>query len=247
MTFKDHFSKQSNHYREFRPSYPSELFDFIFDLCDERELAWDCACGTGQASSALAQGFRQVLASDASQAQINGASGVENISFHCFPAENSSFDDNSFDLITVAQALHWFQLKEFFEECKRVLKKWAPLVVWSYGLSSISPEIDNLCFDLYQNTLGDYWPPERLLVEEAYQSISFPFTHVTRHKQFSMKKNWSREQFIGYLSSWSATQHFIDAGNDDPLKGFEEKIERYWKGSDKKLVVWPLIVVEARD
>lgn len=247
MTFKDHFSNQSLSYRDFRPSYPKELFDFIFELISEHVLAWDCACGSGQASSDIAKGFKQVIASDASQKQLEQASGSANVSFECFPAEKSPFENQSVDLITVAQALHWFQLETFFAECKRVLKPHAPLVVWSYGLSAINPDIDKLCLALYRDTLGKFWPPERQMVEDAYASIEFPFTQVKRHSQFSMQQAWSREQFIGYLSSWSATQAYKKACQENPLDAFEKELAFFWKASENKIIHWPLIVIEARD
>lgn len=247
MTFKDHFSNQSTSYHNFRPTYPKELFDFIFSLTPEHELAWDCACGSGQASNDIAKGFLQVIASDASQAQLAQAQGSTNVRFECFPAECSSFEKNSVDVICVAQALHWFQFDKFFEECKRVLKPHAPLVVWSYGLSSISAEIDQLCLELYQGKLDQYWPAERRLVENAYASIEFPFKQVIRHSQFSMQQEWSREQFIGYLRSWSATQGYINAGYENPLIDFEKELDKYWKASVIKTIHWPLIVIEARD
>jgi len=247
MTFKDHFSNQSLSYRDFRPSYPKTLFDFIFGLTVEHELAWDCACGSGQASSDLAKGFKQVIASDASQSQLEKAQGSANVIFECFPAEKSPFQDQSVDLICVAQALHWFKFDDFFAECKRVLKQGAPLVVWSYGLSTISPEIDKLSLELYAGKLNNYWPPERRMVENAYQEIEFPFNQVNRYAQFSITQTWSRMEYIGYLRSWSATQAYISAGFENPLLDFEKILSAYWKEGEVKLIQWPLVVIEVRD
>jgi len=247
LTFKDHFSSQTRQYHDYRPNYPDSLFEYLFGLCKQHDLAWDCACGSGQASSALAKGFRQVLASDASASQIAQAKGTGNVRFACFPAENSTFLNNSVDVITVAQALHWFDSSAFFKECKRVLKENAPLVVWSYGLSEINESIDALVFELYQDVLGAYWPPERRMVENAYADIHFPFQQVQRLDHFQMQQQWSREQFVGYLSSWSAVAQFQKTQHKNPLSEFEKRLAHLWAASSIKTINWPLIVIVAND
>ena len=77
MNFKDHFSRLAAHYASFRPRYPPALFDYLEECCPRRDCAWDCACGSGQATLALATRFAAVIATDASAAQLawtmNGA------------------------------------------------------------------------------------------------------------------------------------------------------------------------------
>jgi ubiquinone/menaquinone biosynthesis C-methylase UbiE len=247
LTFKDHFSSQTQQYHDYRPNYPDSLFEHLFNLCEEHDVAWDCACGTGQASSALAIGFKQVVASDASASQIAQARGAVNIRFECFPAERSIFSEHSVDLISVAQALHWFEFDAFFKECKRVLKQGAPLVVWSYVLSEINENIDALVLELYQDVLGAYWPPERRLVENAYADIRFPFKQVQRLNDFQMQQRWSRAQFMGYLSSWSAVAQFQKVHYENPLGEFEKRLTHLWDEKSIKTIRWPLVLIVARD
>lgn len=103
---KDIFSKQANSYAKYRPLYPEELFDHILQFVTERNCVWDCATGNGQAAIALAPHFKQVIATDISEKQLSLAKRYENIQYQFAAAEHTNFPDNSFDLITVAQAYH---------------------------------------------------------------------------------------------------------------------------------------------
>jgi tRNA/tmRNA/rRNA uracil-C5-methylase (TrmA/RlmC/RlmD family) len=51
----DHFSIQSREYANYRPTYPEELFEWIASNADRKDIAWDCACGSGQATTGLSQ------------------------------------------------------------------------------------------------------------------------------------------------------------------------------------------------
>src|ERR671914_1771233 len=141
--FKDLFSNHSKEYAHSRPNYPGPLFDFLVELVHRRNLAWDCATGTGQAAVLLSEYFDQVIATDASKEQIKNAQPRNNIRYEVFPAEKTTLANNSVDLITIAQALHWFDLDEFYKEVKRVLRKGEDnrrgctragiIAAWAYG------------------------------------------------------------------------------------------------------------------
>jgi len=59
-------------------------------------------------------------------------------------AEKTLFGDNSFDLISVAQAIHWFDFKAFYSEVKRTLKHGGLLAVIAYGLLKINLDADKI-------------------------------------------------------------------------------------------------------
>ena len=160
IQFKDHFSAQAGAYVKYRPGYPNELFKHLASLAPARELAWDCATGTGQAALGLVNHFDKVIATDASAKQISNAIPHEKIDYRVAPAEHAPIADNAVDLVVVAQALHWFETASFFAETKRVLKDRGIIAVWSYNLLRASPEVDAIIDDFYENTLGEYWPPE---------------------------------------------------------------------------------------
>ena len=182
MSFKDkdHFSGHAACYQQFRPNYPDALFTYLAALCPAHELAWDCATGNGQAAVALAPHFERVIATDASAQQIDQAGPHPNVEYLVAPADKAPINDGIVDLVTVAQALHWFDVKSFYAEVNRSLKSGGVLAVWCYQLHSINPEIDSIVTQLYSGIVGPYWPPERKIVEDGYKSLPYRSTNLPR-------------------------------------------------------------------
>lgn len=230
MTFKDHFSTQSFDYSKYRPDYPLELYDYILSQVKEKECAWDCGTGNGQAAVVLSQYFKKVYATDPSAEQIKNAIQKSNIEYHIAPAENSMLPENSINLITVAQALHWFHFEDFFAEARRVAKHGALIAVWCYENCFVDEATDKIFQRFYNQLLGEYWAPERKHVENAYSTIPFPFAGV-QEKIFYMKKKWNLNEFIGYLSTWSAVQKYIKINGVNPLSLVENDFRQAWKNS----------------
>ena len=238
QTCKDHFSGHSRSYAEFRPTYPESLFSFLADCCARRQLAWDCATGNGQAARALTEYFEQVIGTDASEAQIQSAKSKPGIEFHVARAEESALDDNSIDLITVAQALHWFDIASFFDEAQRVLAPGGVLAVWSYERCFVDPDCDLLLKELYADILRSYWPPERKLVEEGYQGIELPMSSIAP-PEFAMQIDWMAAEMLGYLRTWSASRRYLMDKGSDPLSLIEGRLLDAW-GAGSRQVSWPL-------
>jgi ubiquinone/menaquinone biosynthesis C-methylase UbiE len=240
-TFHDHFSGVASRYADFRPHYPGILFDYLAGLARKNSVVWDCAAGNGQATIDLAARFDKVIATDASRDQIASARPHPNIEYHVAPAEQSGLPDASVSLITVAQAMHWFDLERFYAEAKRVLEPEGVLAVWAYGINQVAGEaVNQLVQDYYTNIVGPYWPPERKLVEEGYRSISFPFTELTT-PAFRMEAHWTLDQLIRYFSTWSATTRYIKANGMNPLESLAAGLAREWGDPNSpRLVDWPL-------
>lgn len=241
--FADHFSAVSGAYADFRPSYPRALFDWLAEIAPGKSLAWDCACGSGQASVDLAERFECVVATDASDKQLAGARPHPRIDFRQAPAEASGLADGSVDLITVAQALHWFDLPRFYAEAKRVLKPGGVLAVWSYGIQTVEgEEVNALVQRFYHETVGAYWPPERKLVEEGYRTFDFPFAEFGA-PAFEMSVPWPMAQLLGYFSSWSATGRYVAEKGENPVVGLAEEMARVWGSPESaRTVTWPLAI-----
>lgn len=240
MSFKDHFSGHASDYARFRPRYPAELFDYLARIAPGRDRAWDCATGNGQAAVALAEHFARVIATDASAQQIANAEPHARVEYRVAPAELSGLHSESVDLVTVAQALHWFDIPAFFDEAHRVLRAGGIVAVWAYNLVTISPDIDALMLHFYRETTGPFWPAERDIVEAGYRTIVFPFEEITP-PDIAMEAEWNLEQVLGYLRTWSATQKFIAARGFDPVDGVAREILRLWpKSEERKRVAWPL-------
>ena len=237
-SFKDHFSGHSSSYAEYRPTYPNSLFSFLADCCVQLGLAWDCATGSGQAALSLTPYFEKVVASDASEAQIEAAESNPKIEYHVAAAEASGLDDDSIDLITVAQALHWFDIPGFFDEAQRVLAPGGVLAVWSYKRCFVDSDCDEVINELYTNIVGPYWPPERKLVDEGYRSIELPMPSISS-PEFAMKAHWSADEMLGYLLTWSSSQRYLKERGSNPLALIEDRLRAIW-GDGRREVAWPL-------
>ena len=239
--FKDHFSGVAGRYANFRPHYPAALFDHLAAIVPRTSTVWDCAAGSGQATLDLAARFAKVIATDASHEQIASATPHPRIEYRVAPAEQSELPDGSVSLVTVAQALHWFDLERFYAEARRVLKPEGVIAVWAYGINQVEGEtVNQLVQDFYANTVGPYWPPERKLVEDGYRSISFPFTTIAP-PVFRMEAQWTMEQLLGYFSTWSATNRFIKARGFNPLEPLAVELSRAWGNVNlPREITWPL-------
>ncbi len=240
--FKDHFSSLSQDYATHRPGYPAALFDTLATLTREHELAWDCATGTGQAARGLAGHYARVVATDASAAQIAAAPVHPGIEFLVAPAEASGLPDHCADLITVAQAAHWFDLPAFYKEARRVLKPGGVLAIWCYERLSVEPAVDEIVETFYGDRLGPYWPPERRHVEAGYRDLPFPFDELPA-PELEMEARWNPDQLMGYFSTWSAVKAYRQAVGEDPLPALRDSLAAAWISlASAKTIKWPLSV-----
>jgi ubiquinone/menaquinone biosynthesis C-methylase UbiE len=226
------FASVAREYASFRPGYPAELFEWLARSCARRDAAWDCGCGSGQASTALAQHFAAVSATDVSAEQLAAARPHPRVNYSIAAAERSGLPDASVDLVTVAQALHWFDVDAFYAEARRVARPGAVLAVWTYPRPEfVAPELDRVFLDFYSGVVGPYWPPERRHVESHYRSLPFPFEEMP-HPPFGLELTWSFEQVIGYAGSWSATANYRKALRRDPLPLLRERLREVWPGHE---------------
>ncbi len=242
MEFKDHFSIQAREYARSRPQYPTGLFKWLSSLVENHEQAWDVATGNGQAAVALSPHFHQIIATDASQEQIKHAFHKPNIHYKIAAAEKSGIKENSIDLITVAQALHWFNFSQFYQEVHRVAKKNAIIAAWAYQLVNINEQLDLIIRHFYENTVGSYWPLERKYIDQSYRTIPFPFP-VVEAPRFQMEKSWTLDQLVNYLLTWSAVQNYIRKNRQNPVDLIIDKLDRTWgDGPQEKKAFWPIIL-----
>jgi SAM-dependent methyltransferase len=243
-SFKDHFSGNSAHYARHRPQYPAELYQFLADQTDNHGRAWDCATGNGQAAIALSKYFESVVATDASSAQIDAAIAHPGVTYRVAAAEDSQLDADSIDLITVGQALHWFDHERFFTEARRVLRKDGVLAAWCYELCSVSEACDAAVDKLYREIVGDFWPPERRLIEVGYADIAMPGRSL-ESPEFQMRVSWTVADMLGYLRTWSGCARYRQAHGDDPVLQIEAALRDAW-GAGPRTVQWPLTLLVSR-
>lgn len=236
------FSAQSDAYRAYRPTYDPELFAWLSRQAPATSLAWDCGCGSGQASVDLARSFRQVVATDVNAAQLAKAERAANIDYRCEPAEATSLASGSVDLTVVAQALHWFDVEGFYAEVRRVSRSGGLLAVISYNLLEVTPAIDALVKHLYYDVLGPYWAAERKHVESGYSTLPFPFSRLAVPASM-LGAQWDLPHLLGYLESWSAVATYRAATGGNPVEQLRPQFERAW-GEPQRMrdIAWPLTV-----
>lgn len=238
---KDNFSTQSDEYAKYRPKYPTEFFEYLYSLLPTKTNAWDCGTGNGQVAFELSKTFTNVFATDISKSQINNAIKADNIHYSVQPAEKTNFPGQKFDLIIIAQAIHWFEFDKFYSEARRTAKSNSLIAVVGYGRIQISTEIDKIIDDFYQNFLGIYWDQERRYIDENYKTIPFPFEEI-EVPDFVNKLQWTKEHLIGYLNTWSAVKNFIIINKYNPVDCLDEKIRQYWKNQTAKEVQFKLLL-----
>lgn len=246
-SFPDHFSGVAGEYAEHRPRYPDRLFAWLAGLAPGRELAWDCATGSGQAAIGLAGHFDRVIATDASAAQIAAAVAHPRIEYRVAPAESSGLPSESADLIAVGQALHWFDRPAFYAEARRVLRPEGVVSAWSYGPTSIGePGADAVLRRFYSETVGPYWPPERAFVDAGYRTIEFPFDEIEA-PEIVLETEWPLAAFLGYVGTWSAVTRFRAECGSDPVTGLAEELRAHWKNpAAPRRIRWPLAIRTGR-
>ena len=238
--FADHFSALASSYAAARPTYPAPLFAHLAREAPGQGRAWDCAAGSGQATLELAPYFAEVLATDASAAQLAQAPACPGVTYRVAPAEASGLPDASVDLVTVAQALHWIDLPAFYAEVRRVLVPDGVLAVWCYGLQRLDhAPVDRLLEHFYREVVGPYWAPERRLVETGYRTIDFPFDERPS-PPFDMGLDWTLQDLLAYVRTWSATAGFVRERGYDPVEQLGVDLAGPWGPVARRRVRWPL-------
>lgn len=194
-------------YEKFRPVYPSEFYDFLrSQFAGKPSLAVDLGCGTGQATVALAELADKVIGIDNSQTmvdQANKSHPQSNISFRVGNDSNfeQHFSPESIDLITVAEAAHYFDLPNFYPKAHKLLKKGGLLAIWAYYGQGVEghPAVADI-YEKYmdgEDLMGKYWSKGKQIVTEFYQNDKIPsdlFKNVVYH--FNSSKNFGTNEVL---------------------------------------------------
>lgn len=239
-SFEDHFSKQAREYATYRPQYPGELFVYLASISPGHDLAWDCGTGNGQAARELVKHFKRVVATDASADQIALAQAHERIEYRIERAEYVRLEAHSVDLVTVAIAVHWFDLEPFYQAVRRVAVPNGILAVWTYHLAQIDPSIDPILNHYYSVVLAGYWPEGFHYLDERYQTLPFPFEEL-KPPEFEIQTKWELGQLTGFLDSWSATRRYQEELGQHPLNIIWQELSEAWGEPDQpRTIRWPL-------
>lgn len=230
------FNSKSGEYKNFRPLYPERLFEVLRSYCKEGKRAWDSACGNGQVASSLVRYFDSVSASDLNLNQIENRIDHKNIDFSVQNSEETTYKNSSFDLVVVAQAMHWFNLDKFFSEVKRVLKPGGVFACIGYSFFTVSSEIDEIVKELVLDPISSYWSDKNRILWNRYEDVNFPFYKVDI-EDVEMASFWTREELINYISTWSAYKRYRENSSKEILEELDLKLKKIWPCSEKKKVV----------
>jgi SAM-dependent methyltransferase len=244
MSFADHFSTIAKRYAAYRPTYPPALVDALASRTTPG-TAWDVGCGNGQLSVALADRFAHVIATDPSQAQIDAAPKHPRVTYACSRAEASGLADASVDLIVAAQAAHWFDWPKFVSEAERIAKPGALVALVSYGIVVVDGAAGDVVAHFYRNVVGKYWPPGREHVENGYRDLRMPWPAVDA-PALEMTAAWTREELLGYVSTWSATVKLVETEGTAPVDALHAQLAAAWPGDERRTIRWPLTMRFAR-
>lgn len=237
----DRFGSAARAYSIFRPHYPDALFDRITALTARRRVAWDCGTGNGQAAVALGDRFSLVVATDASAGQLQVAAAHPHVRYVRARAERAPIRTGSADLVTAAQALHWFDPEAFFAEVGRVLAPHGIVAVWTYGIPILGDAADMALEHFYSGVVGPYWAPARRHVETGYRTLGFPFEEIP-FPGMEIATEMSREAFLGYVGTWSATLAYTADRGVNPIRDLDTALREHWPGDQERRIRWPLTV-----
>ncbi len=233
MSVIDLFSDKSDLYAAARPQYPQDLYEFLASCVDTKERAWDCGAGNGQASVAIAEYFREVYATDISKSQIANAIPKNNVFYSVQPAEKTNFPNGYFDAVTVAQALHWFDIESFWAEVKRVLKKGGIFSAWCYSWLSVSSPIDLVIKEGILDIIESYWSPRIQLIYNGYRNIDFPFEPI-QAPPMEMKISWTLAELLAYMHTWSATRQCMQQQGTKFFEALNDNLLPVWGNAEQK-------------
>lgn len=244
MDAQQTFSVDSGGYARNRPLYPAALFAWIAAACRERGAAWDCATGNGQAALGLAGYFERVEASDVSVEQLAEGFSAPNVRYSAQAAERTDFPDGAFDLVAVAQALHWFDLDRFWPEVRRVAKPGAFFCAWGYSWFRCEVALREGFVDPLAALLEPYWAPNNRLLWDGYPSedIRFPFERVAA-PDFAIEAGWDIAEVVGNIRTWSAHKRALaDPGPAAAIARLEADALARFADRGRMAIAMPLIV-----
>jgi ubiquinone/menaquinone biosynthesis C-methylase UbiE len=236
--FEDHFSSLAATYAQYRPRYPESLYAFLADVTGHgKDLAVDCATGSGQAALGLTGHFECVVAADASLNQVRQAAAHPRVRYLVSRAEHIPLESGSADLVAAAMAVHWFDLDAYYDEVRRVLRPGGGLfAAWGYHHSLITPAIDAIVLNFYTNIVGPYWSPAMRYLEEKYRTLPFPFEELPA-PAFEILLERSLDEQLGFMDSWSAVKKFKEVKGYHPFTEMYADLVQEWGDSNSRRTI----------
>jgi SAM-dependent methyltransferase len=228
------FATEAAQYAHLRPTYPESLFAFLLTTVTSHEVAWDCATGNGQAATHLARYFGRVIATDESAEMIAQAPRDTRIEYQVSEAEDSGIAAHSVDLVTVASAIHWFDLSKFYTEvCRVVVKPGGVIAAWTSYTPVFGNDVDALIERLAHEVLADYWDERLHYVVDEFHDLPFPFKPIDAPR-FRTDMRWNMEDLLGYFETWSSSVKYRQTTGAHPTDLIKGELTRVWGDPEQK-------------
>ena len=226
------FTGKADVYQKFRPGYPEELYEYLCKNClPYGGVAADVGAGTGKfAEGLIKRGIRTYCVEpNEDMARIlkenfAGASCFEHISS---AAEDIALPNASVDLVTAAQAFHWFDKKAFYTCCKRILKSGgAVALIWNMReRNEAEQELYKLdmkyCPHNFKGRSGGIFNGDLSDIREF-----FPHGYKELHFENGVF-SYTSEQFLGRRLSSSYALKEGDKGYAEYLAALKAHFEKY--------------------
>ena len=235
----DNFSVNAAEYAFFRPVPPPELYDFLYTHVTQFGMAWDCGTGYGQVAAHLSERFSKVYATDISEEQLKHAQRKSNIIYKQERSEATTLPGNCADLITIAQAIHWFDFDNFYSEVRRVANPGAVIAAWAYDLFRLTPALNEIIDHLHNYILDGDWSIENRYIDEGYRTIPFPFAENIP-PEITIVKYMGIAHLTGYLRTWSAVRKYMEKVRKDPVAIIQSDLQKAWGNTELQEVRWPI-------
>jgi SAM-dependent methyltransferase len=169
--------------------------------------------------------FDRVDACDINHSQLDAAEQAANIMYLECPVEHPPYGDAVFDLITVAQSLHWFDFQRFWPHVERTLKPGGVFAAWGYDWFQVSPEVDD-AMRFFRAVIEPFWSSCSQLLWDGYRDVGMPLPALDA--ALPDCHAWNLEQLLGYLNTWSATKLCVQSLGNHVLNDARQRLARGW-------------------
>ncbi|MEF2278580.1 methyltransferase domain-containing protein [Deinococcus sp. YIM 134068] len=195
-----------------RPFFHPLFMERLRPLLTGRELGADVACGTGLSSVALAGVVEQVLAFDTSEAMLAHAAPHPRVTYARAPAEALPIPDHALDVLTVAQAFHWFDRAAFLGEARRTLRPNGVLFMYDDFFPGQMPGREDFAEFMAAYSARYPAPPRHRYEFGEAEAREAGFSY--NEERFTHPLPFTRPALVAYLLTHSNTIAATNAGRE---------------------------------
>lgn len=225
---RDGFNGRGRAYSDFRPGYPDGLFEYMArqGLLTPDGTAADIGAGTGIFSRLLARYIPTVYAIEPSEDMRARGEACGGVRMLPGSAEDTGLPDASVDLVTAAQAFHWFDREAFRRECRRILRPQGhAALIWNQR-DPASPVIRE-SFEINRRLCPDFRGFSAGLDLDAPGVFSDLFGGPYQSAAFENPVLCTKEGFVGRALSSSFAPRRGDGAYEEYVAAFASLFDKY--------------------